>query len=37
MSPEAEKFYQILKNTVDKMLSQNEYGIVDLKKLFQGL
>lgn len=37
MSSEAEKLYQILKNTVDKMLSQNGYGIVNLADLFRGL
>lgn len=37
MSSEAEKMYQILKNTVDKMLNQNGYGIVNLAYLFQGL
>lgn len=37
MPSEAEKMYQILKNTVDKMLNQNGYGIVNLAYLFQGL
>ena len=37
MSSEAEKMYQVLKNTVDKMLSQNGYGVVDLSVLFHGL